>query len=489
MLIHVTRFTGVQREVARQVTEHLRHLRQRFQRQIDHQALIDRLARLWAEDFVPTRAGLADDLTGGLGALPDWAAILQVLPDVIADIHVRTINGTAKDALDYVEHQETGLKVIAIGGDKLARGLTLEGLTVSYFLRASRMYDTLMQMGRWFGYRPGYLDVCRLYTGGDLIEWFGHITDASEELREEFDLMAESGGTPHDYGLRVKSHPVLMVTSPLKMRTAKSLMLSFSGHLLETVSLYREPTVLSVNLNAAKRLVEAMGEPDEVDPVRQRDGKSDNWKGFLWKKVPAIDIVDFLQSYRTHPAAYKVNSSMLVEFIRNMAQLGELTQWAVVLMGVGTGEECMFTPAIRIYMNKRSGDRQITDRYSIGRLLDPKDEAIDLDEAEWRAALALTRAARKPDPARLQENREPDMPNGPAIRKIRGLGTPDLPAHRERGVLLLYTLDPGKAEVDLPADTPPVIAFGVSFPDSDSGVKVEYKVDHIPWEQEYGPAE
>lgn len=150
------------------------------------------------------------------------------------------INGTAKDALDYVEHQETGLKVIAIGGDKLARGLTLEGLSVSYFLRASRMYDTLMQMGRWFGYRPGYLDVCRLYTTGDLIEWFGHIADASEELRQEFDLMAESGGTPRDYGLRVQSHPVLMVTSFLKMRTARSLMLSFSGCILETVALYRD---------------------------------------------------------------------------------------------------------------------------------------------------------------------------------------------------------------------------------------------------------
>ncbi len=483
MLIHVTRFTGVQREVARQVTEHLRHLRQRFQRQIDHQAL------MWAEDFVPTRAGLADDLADGLGALPDWTAVLQALPEVIADVQTRTINGTAKDALDYVAHQETGLKVIAIGGDKLARGLTLEGLTVSYFLRASRMYDTLMQMGRWFGYRPDYLDVCRLYTSGDLIEWFGHITDASEELREEFDLMAESGGTPRDYGLRVQSHPVLMVTSPLKMRTAKSLMLSFSGQLLETVALYREPVALLANLNAAKRLVEAMGEPDEVDPERCRDGKPDKWKGFLWRQVPAVEIMDFLQSYQTHRAAYKVNSSMLVEFIRNMTQFGELTQWTVVLMGVGTGEEYEFMPSIRICMSKRSGDPQITDRYSIGRLLDPKDEAIDLDEAEWRVALALTRAARKADPARLQENREPDMPNGPAIRRIRGFGMDNLPAHRERGLLLLYALDPAKADIGLSDDTPPVIAFGVSFPASDSGVKVEYKVNNILWEQEYGAAE
>src|ERR1035438_4448439 len=98
---------------------------------------------------------------------------MAVLPDVLPDVQVKMINGTAKDALDYADSQGAGLKVIAIGGDKLARGLTLEGLCVSYFLRASRMYDTLMQMGRWFGYRPGYLDLCRLYTTPELLEWFG----------------------------------------------------------------------------------------------------------------------------------------------------------------------------------------------------------------------------------------------------------------------------------------------------------------------------
>src|ERR1700736_3762395 len=108
-----------------------------------------------------------------------------------------------KDALDYAEHKGAGLKVIAIGGDKLARGLTLEGLAVSYFLRSSRMYDTLMQMGRWFGYRPGYLDLCRLYTTADLTQWYRHIALASAELKLEFEHMAAIGATPRDYGLRV----------------------------------------------------------------------------------------------------------------------------------------------------------------------------------------------------------------------------------------------------------------------------------------------
>ena len=89
----------------------------------------------------------------------------------------------------------------------MSRGLTLEGLSVSYFLRASRMYDTLLQMGRWFGYRPGYVDLCRLYTTSELREYYSHITMATEELRREFDLMADRGMTPSDFGLRVRSHP------------------------------------------------------------------------------------------------------------------------------------------------------------------------------------------------------------------------------------------------------------------------------------------
>jgi hypothetical protein len=490
MLIHVTRFNSVQQEVHRQVAAHMRAMQQRLSRRIDHEAMLSRLNSLWHEDFVPTcgtvRAAEGED---GPSATPSWEEILVALPDVLPDVDVRMINGTAKDALDYAERDGTGLKVIAIGGDKLARGLTLEGLSVSYFLRASKMYDTLMQMGRWFGYRPGYLDLSRLYTTLELATWFGYITDAAEELREEFDLMAASGATPREYGLKVKSHSVLMVTSPLKMRAAKNLMLSFSGQLLETVSLYRESAQLTSNLDVASRLIEAMGNTYETDPVRSRVGGDDRWTGFLWSEVPAVDVIDFLSGYKTHPAAYKVNSAMLADFVRSMATAGELVHWTVALIGGGTGDEHAFSQAVRVRMNKRTGDPALHDRYSIGRLLDPKDEAIDLDAGAYEAALLTTRAARKADPARLRDSREPEIPNGPAIRKVRGFGTEGIPAHPEKAVLLLYALDPQKAGVDLPHGTPPIIAFGVSFPGSDSGLKVEYKVNNVLWKQEYGPSE
>jgi hypothetical protein len=78
-----------------------------------------------------------------------------------------TTPGTRRDGV--------GLTAIAVGGLSLSRGLTIEGLTVSYMYRNTRMYDTLMQMGRWFGYRPGFEDLCRVHLSRDSINWYSHI--------------------------------------------------------------------------------------------------------------------------------------------------------------------------------------------------------------------------------------------------------------------------------------------------------------------------
>lgn len=484
MLVHVTRYTSVQRAVFGQVEDRVRHLRQRLLRRTGgHEEILSSLRVLWESDFAPTSAAMAKEFPDDADrfAAPSWEEIEPLLAEVVADIQVRMINGTAKDALDYAEKQEKGLKVIAIGGDKLARGLTLEGLTVSYFLRASKMYDTLMQMGRWFGYRPGYLDLGRLYTTGELVEWFEHITDASEDLREEFDFMAASGATPREYGLKVQSHPVLMVTSSIKMRTARDLELSFSGGLSETVNFHREPEILQHNLEAARRLVSSLG-TSETNPRRRRNGAEHAWKGHLWGGVSADEVLSFLEGYRSHPEARKANSLLLAQFIRSLVPRGELTRWTVALIGGGEGGTVPLRDGICIKMLNRAAHGQHLDRYSIRRLMSPRDEAIDLDETAWMEALAEMRRAFRADPGRNGAREEPDAPNGPAIRKIRP---------RERGVLFLYVIDPALAGPDagLPDGTPPVIGFAVSFPASDTGVRVRYSVNNIYWEQEYGGAD
>lgn len=495
MLVHVTRFTNVQKEVHDQVAHVMNRMRQQITQHVDHEGLIAALHQLWVSDFVPTSERVTELLpeSGDALPIPSWNDILAALPDVVRDITVRIVNGTAKDALDYSERDQIGLKVIAIGGDKLARGLTLEGLCTSYFVRTTKMYDTLMQMGRWFGYRPGYVDLCRLYTSEDLVDWFGHIADASEELREEFEAMAERNATPENYGLRVQSHPVLLVTSPLKMRTAKSLQLSFSGELLETVSLYKDPALLARNLGITNRLIVAMGSPNEESPTRGRDGAKRDWKGsYLWNNVNPEVVADFFEAYATHPNARKVNSKLLAEFVHNMAKSAELTSWTVVLMGGGrTGRSHTFETRLKVDMLKRADESPDRDRYSIGRLLSPRDEAIDLNESAWCAALAATVRAWKADATKQRNGSEtPDVPNGPAIRRVRGKGAEGIAPAPERGLLLLYPLDPQAAGgTGFGNYQDPVIAFGVSFPASDSGVKVQYTVDHLLWEQEYGSGE
>jgi len=500
MLIHVTRYIQVQKDVHRQVKEYVTGLRQRITRGVDDTESLEQLRKLWVEDFSPTRNAVIERLVESETQPPDqsWEEIRHKLGDVLSDIEVRMINGKAKDVLDYATPGTKGLRVIAVGGDKLARGLTLEGLCTSYFVRTSKMYDTLMQMGRWFGYRPGYLDLCRLYTTNDLIEWFQHIADASEELRDEFEAMKDSGATPKDYGLRVQSHPVLLVTSPLKMRTAKDLQLSFSGEILETVALHSTAEILSKNLDATTRLLQAIGSPQESpEIVRMRDGKPKKWSGHLWNDVSSETIADFFDGYTTHPAARKVNSPLIRDFIRSMAKIGQLTSWTVYLADGGAGASYQFTGGPKVHrMIKRKADDLRSDRYAIGRPVSPPDEAIDLDGPTWDAAMALTLKNWNPDPARVKDGKKPDLPTVPsglAIRHIRGMGAPDqgIQPAPERGLLILYPLDPDQAEFSPGFGDwkKPVIAFGISFPASDAGVKVKYAVDHLTqtqWTEEYG---
>ena len=502
MLIHVTRFVAVQNLVRAQVEETVRRMRQKITRGIDATELLAHMRRLWEDDFMPTRNEVAElsRPEERPPKMPDWDQILAALPNVMGDIEVRSINGTAKDALDYAA-PGAALKVIAIGGDKLARGLTLEGLCVSYFIRTTRMYDTLMQMGRWFGYRSGYLDLCRLYTSPDLVRWFGHIADASEELREEFDFMAEARLTPEQYGLKVKSHEILTVTSPLKMRNSQTLSLTYSGTRPQTILFHRDANIQARNLAAADALLASIGSPDVVGPEYARDGNADKWKrSRLWRNIDAAKILSFMGSYVTHPNATSAKAPVLADFISKMVAIGQLKHWSVALLaeGDGVGEPHAFSGGIDIKsFPMRTPDEpkdpdQPKDpaKFAIGVLTDPSDEGIDLEDDAWREALALTRSAWKPDPARGRTT-PPSIPSGKGIRTARAkLGGPP-----DRGLLLLYPLAPyaGKEmlpeKLTVPGWDKPIMAFAIAFPSSESAIRVEYEVNLLYWMQEYGPSE
>lgn len=474
MLVHVTRFTSVQREVYSQVENELLEMRQRLLlgEGSGQGSLVAELCELWERDFFPTSLAVSEAVVDPDLQLISWDAVRAELQAVAHDIEIKEINGSAGDILQYEERKETGLNVIAIGGDKLSRGLTLEGLSISYFLRASRMYDTLMQMGRWFGYRPGYVDLCRLYTTPDLVDWFQHITEASEELRREFDHMDAIGGTPKDYGLRVRSHPVLMVTSKVKMRHGTELQLSFDSDTPETVVFDRSRAVIEGNFRAAENLIAGLGLPIESPVVRERtNGGMQRWDPtYLWRDVEPDRIVEFLSGFNTHPSAIRVNTSLLREYIERQVERAELRRWTVTLFANGEGEDIMLAglPAKKTKrsLNTRGNRTKELQKEQgiirIRRLLSPRDPAIDLDANQYEAAVKQTKAIQ-------QTGKREIYPSTRAIAAQR---------HKDTGLLMLFAIDPDLDDLDTAS---PLVGFSLSFPQSDNAPRVSYSVNNVYW--------
>jgi hypothetical protein len=211
------------------------------------------------------------------------ARLAMRFADLARDAHAAFVT---QDALTYYENRHSGLSVIAVGGDKLSRGLTLEGLTVSYYLRASKTYDTLLQMGRWFGYRPGFEDLCRVHLSRDSINWYSHIAEAAEELTQQVKRMRRDGLSPIDFGLYVRSHPdSLLITAANKMRSGQEVTVeqTFSGRLRET---YIVSTDSDVNARNFDLIAEHWrggfgGRPEEVTE-----------KGVIFRDIPIAVVED-----------------------------------------------------------------------------------------------------------------------------------------------------------------------------------------------------
>ena len=493
MLIHVTRFTAVQGHVAEQVAAELRDIQRRLRLGDGDSpdAVLVELRQLWEADFVPTSRAVFLREPGKRGDVHAWDEIMPFVASAALAIQVRQINGLAGEVLDYKTHEQNGLNVIAIGGDKLSRGLTLEGLSVSYFLRASRMYDTLMQMGRWFGYRPSYLDLCRLYTTPSMTEWFSHIAQASDELRDDFNRMAASGGSPRAFGHRVKSHPLMMVTSQVKMRNGVRINISYQGAISETIDFWRDRRSLIVNWEAGDKLIKYI-----EGRGLERKEKAGGGKGFLWKEVPAGGVIEFLTAFQEHEASRKVRTRLLADYIRKENGDQRLCQWTVLVAGgASAARETLGNTTVNLVERSwylagadaakwsQKSDLMSRNHFRIRRLVNPPDETVDLTQAQLERARALTIADWEEEG---RTRRRPDRPSGPRIRDVRD---------NSAGLLILYPLDgsdsstagiEGTEKVQADAVDVPVLGFAISFPavDLERASKVEYIVNNVYFAQE-----
>lgn len=505
MLVHVTRFVDVQHQVAQHLQQQVDSIRRRLAigEGERRQTLLSELKKLWQEEFEPTSAKIR--AVSPDENLPEvtWPQVAAELAEAAGRVEVKEINGHATDALDYVAHRQ-GFNVVAVGGDKLSRGLTLEGLSVSYFLRATQMYDTLMQMGRWFGYRPGYLDLCRLFTTEDLRRWYRHIALAEVELRREFDRMKAAGLTPRRYGLRVREHPGgLLVTAMNKMSHARTQRLSYAGDLVQTPTFSTDLNTVRANRKAVSAFLTAVGGSAKAEP---------QGSAWLWRVKAKNLINDLLPSFSVAPECWRLQKPELCEFIRRQTDAGELTDWTVALIHkkTATGAEQCDLSDLRVGVTTRTpeadtwakGSKPLLFRAPNSNIQDPAHHTLDLmtwklDDATL-AALLEKRAVEgggpvfDPDEAALLASwqgrtlhevaldltarRHPPSEGAVGKQNIRG----EVARHlrpKTHGLLTIYPLLPKGVE-DWPLNEP-FIGLAFSFPSSHTARAVDYKVNKV----------
>ncbi|MEG0670725.1 Z1 domain-containing protein [Clostridium sp.] len=336
MLIHITRLTDTQKLVHKRVANYFENLGNKIAD--GHIETINEMKILFEEDYKNTTNKMRNSHEKFMDSIKDyeWEAVFNEIKDIITDdmIKIYSINGRSKDALLYKEHKGKQYNVIAIGGDKLSRGLTLEGLTVSYFTRESKMYDTLMQMGRWFGFRPEYDDLCRLYVQDDLYAWFKHISFATDDLREQIEYMNNIEETPQNFGLRVATHPNMKISGSNKVQSGEERKVTFSNVFSQTRSMDISAEKYNKNFKAIYNFLEVCGEPAKGYWDKQGRGGNTNNHVF-WQNISGHYVKDFLLSYETSQQANKANSKYMAEYIDDQIKNGGLIRWTVCLLNLG----------------------------------------------------------------------------------------------------------------------------------------------------------
>jgi len=251
---------------------------------------------------------------------------------VIAHTHVVVDNYRSDNRLDY----ENGTRLqIAIGGNTLSRGLTLEGLLVSFFVRAANAYDTLLQMGRWFGYRPNYADLPRIWMTEELRDFFYDLATIEAEIRQDIERYADMGMTPEQFGVRIRTHPALAITARAKMQHAVQTRIAYDNNSVQTVLFnHRDARWLRKNLKATNDFVSRIQELGFQ--VVDRSGHQ------IFYGVPVDMITAFLDQYQFHEMSREVSTRALKEYVRQQNKQGMLRKWNVVLRGVTAREKANY---------------------------------------------------------------------------------------------------------------------------------------------------
>ena len=324
MLIHVTRYVDVQNQLAIKVQDYQDELKHSILG--NDQSTLSQFKEDWS-DYIKTTEiynYTYEHDSRDIGRWDDILLELKIFANLLKP--VKKIFGDSKDSLEYKQYKE-GLNVICIGGDKLSRGLTLSGLTVSFFSRAASTYDTLMQMARWFGYRDGYEDLCRMYAPCSLRRRFEDITFADYDLTNQFIEMADSKTySPSDYGLRIlNSNEGMKITRASAMRFAKKIKQSYSDRDFSLAAYSRNDEVRKSNFNITEKFISSLGEHKIGFYANAQK------KGLFWdtKSEALIEYLENFRDYYENSSFVTGSPKTMIEYINRQNQKELLINWRI----------------------------------------------------------------------------------------------------------------------------------------------------------------
>ncbi len=291
--------------------------------------LRDRLLAELTDGAAPTWSELVDLWEEEAARLPpesgqeavSWSAVREQVIPVLEDLRVIVDNYRSTDRLAYPRDEE--VTAIVIGGNTLSRGLTLEGLVCSYFVRSASAYDTLLQMGRWFGYRRGYSDLVRIWMTGDLESWFFDLATVEQEIRNEIRRYEEGAEhvTPRQLAVKLRDHPAMSITAANKMGVGQTVEISYGKTRQQTILFnHQDPNWLGDNRAAVVSLLRAIA--DRRAWEGNRDGRP------FYIKVAS----DAIAASHLHERANVMRSDLLTGYLEQQTKQGFLLRWNVVVM-------------------------------------------------------------------------------------------------------------------------------------------------------------
>ena len=471
MLVNASRFTDVQGRLRSQINDVVSRIRDAVVvdagkgRSALRNPEIEALHTVWEQEYAETEGA-------------DWADVQSRLHEVLVAARVVEVNASKRStALDYDQVGENGVTIIAVGGFSLSRGLTLEGLTVSYFLRNSVMYDTLMQMGRWFGYRPGYEDLCRVWIPADGVGWYAHIHEAMDDLQAQLKRMELAKATPEQFGLAVRSHPEsLIVTARNKMGTGREfpVKVGLAGKLIETTRIRTDREQLDRNRKAGQALytaIQASGLP-AIHPSR----------GTLYTSVPVELVRDFLRVFRADASDPLTDPRLMSDYIDARAD-DELKDWDVLFASAQKAdatEDQLEGLSLNAFGRSVGVDDLRQGVLAISgtsrRVGSPGDERVGLRPEQIEAATTAFRDER------IREGKPvPDTLPPRIFCEIPG----------RKPLIILRFVEPTVADDALVAKLPGIVlAWSICFPPSNvQGGTVEYVVNTIRMREMFGEEE